>query len=201
MKINRIGTDPRLNLLSFIKFDEASYLAVTKNQIVVTNLGRDNTAYLYRDYGAAYFSAWVVDFEVTISTSSTTNGYVRVGFANIVGDGCDWVDALDFAAVCIYTLKSPDYIFVGVQSPWDAGSTAAVACGTCYIRFVRAIGSLGTLTVYIYSDVNRTVLVDTLTCDITPGNTYRYFYPIASNDYGAAGGNDFSGILANHILK
>ncbi len=143
-------------------------------------------AYLYRDYGAGYFNALNVNFEIFTAGDAATDGRGGIAFANTVND------ISGFAATDLVVLSTPgsattiDIRLVrGNFVAFDL--TAAISSNlTYYLTLTRAAAN-DTANLYIYSEASRTTLIDTLTiAGVGVGTTWRYGYGFVNYNSGIA---------------
>jgi hypothetical protein len=137
---------------------------------------RDETTYLYKDYGAAHFGDFTHKIKVKSSGGAQCMGGLWV-LANNLGN--------------LYALKSNSYnhIFLftygttlylrEVDSGSDYSDSMSFTASTWY--YVKIVKSGTSLNAYVYSDDTYTTLVDTLTLTLQTNHTFRYLY--ACNTY------------------
>lgn len=169
------------DLTTFTEVDSDGDITITADSCAYDTMRRDAVSYVYKDYGAGYFGDFSIDFEFAISAQSLANNMI-FGLSNTIGTLTDHDTANDGLTILGYHSGSSIGVYL-VDYPTannDSYTTAGSAIGPIYATFVR---SGTTATFYIYSDSNRSVLVDTLT--VTCSNTtYRYLYVLASLNSG-----------------
>lgn len=189
---------------TYTKVDPNNRYTVAANNITVNNLSRDEIAYIVFDKGVDFFDGdyeHLLDFRVASSSSiiSTVHPWMlanELGDARAVLDvgrlGAHALELLEVGAVMNCTLT--ESVFEGLRfNDAFAGSVNTYY----YVRIVRdeAVGTFGTLYCYIYTDSDRTTLVDTLILTLHEKRDFRYVYAAAS--YNFAESKAFDGIIAN----
>lgn len=138
---------------------------------------RNETTYLYKDYGAAHFG----DFEHKIKVKAISgNSYPDVSvwaLANDLGNIKALEDAGKTALSIQLSGSSPLYVKVyevynsTIYTDYNAGSFSVG--DWIYIKIVKS----GTgLTAYLYSDSDYSVLVDTLVLTLHADHSFKYLY-------------------------
>jgi len=169
------------DLANFTEVDPNSHIAVTSAKASGANLARNETAYVYKDYGVDYFDALDILFECRVESTTDASGLGYLGLTNTLGNVLSWAVGIK---VLIYDVGGVYTIFLEV-----VGGTTDTYVGAAdtlyYCRLERAAGN-NTVTLKIYSDAARTTLLDTLSVTGAGTDKYRYLYPICSyNDSSA----------------
>jgi hypothetical protein len=173
------------DLTTYTEVDPATYISKTTTRVDWTNLPRNVDAYLYKDKGDAHFSG---DFEHLLTTLyDAGQQYSAVGcwcLANILDDACAVAAAdglfLQLSGRSTYfQLELYEYLDGVAYS--DISSQLAFDT-PYYVKIKRDenVGDHGTLYAYIYSDAERTELVDTLTLTLHEKQDFRYIYAATS---------------------
>lgn len=188
---------------TYTKVDPNNRYTVAANLITVNNLSRDEIAYIVSDKGVDFFDGdyeHLLQFRTASSSSilSTLNPWT---LANELGDirnllnlspklGAHTIQLLEIAATvnCILT----ESVAGGSSFNDQFSGTVNVIY---YVKIIRdeAIGSFGQLQCFIYTDSDRTVLVDTLTIALHEKMDFRYVY--AANSFNFAESKAFDGTI------
>jgi hypothetical protein len=158
--------------------DYANDVTVAENTVSFNTMARTAHAKVYYDYGSGNLTSNMqIEFEAQITESAGSNGAAYLlGISNTIGNGkqCDdandhifvradnGISNLEFNLSCSTTDNWDTYV--------DGGTTSALL----YFTFTRN-GS--TVTLQIYSDVNRQNLIDTLSVTSTT-ESKRYLYAV-----------------------
>jgi len=165
------------NFTTYTEVDEDSDITITANKIAVDTIRRDAISYVRKDRGVGHFG----DFEHLIKgTCISANEYHNTGF---------WALTNGYTTIKQMTTNSS-----GISLSFRTGDEETnqiylsdytvegtdifiFEFDTLYYCTIQRSGT--SLTCKIYSDANRTILLDTLSlvCSIT---TYRYIYGLAS---------------------
>lgn len=172
------------------------FLVVTDPRAYFWYVSRNESTYLYKDFGAAYFDG---DFTHIFSTSldiDDTFSWCAVWMlGNYVKDCQDYLDDDDSALlVAQYEDEIRLYEFDGAAVNTDAANIYTVPSyyedRPLYCTVVRdeSVGTYGTLYLYIYSDASRTTLLNTQTITLgTSKKDFRYLFPFNSRNSGDPG--------------
>lgn len=195
------------DLSTYTEVDPNSKLVVTASKVDFQGMERNVDTYVYKDMGVAHFDG---DFEhllesLTDSFSTTSAFASHWMLANDIDDY--W--GLFSADKSFFTLNRDD---TGVASTFyliEQDTTTQYfdsyigATGTLYYLTIErdeSVGTYGTLYCYIYSNSDRTVLVDTLSITLhTSKKDFRYHY--AANSLNDANALPYYGYTQNHDLQ
>ena len=176
------------DLSTYTEVDPNSHISATSSRMTGTTINQNEKAYAYYDKGVDYFAALDIDFDFCITELSFDDVIGVIGVSNVLGHigECGVNDVLVYvyypsgaqARIYITTSAGGDYMVLSVNT-------------TYYCTLERAAGN-ATFNLKVYSDANRTTLLDTLTCNIPTASTkHRYIYGISSqytnNNYAASG--------------
>jgi hypothetical protein len=132
---------------------------------------RNETTYLYKDYGAAHFGDFTHKIKVRSNGGASNNGALWM-LANNIGE--------------LKTLKdsSNNHIFLfgfgttlylrEVSSGLNYSDSTSFTANTWYYMKIVKLGT--SLNAYVYSDDTYTTLLDTLTLTLHTDHTFRYLY-------------------------
>jgi hypothetical protein len=176
---------------TYSEVDPNGRFAVSEDEIVFTDLSKDEVAYIDDDKGPDYFEAsFIHDFEIEITAhaSASLHGIVW-GIANLVGDWGDLISAESALFVELYGYAGgPRLQFT---ERWNSltyrPSQQNISVGTTYYARVKrdeSVGTYGRATLYLYSDSARTALVSSQYLDLHGKADFRYVLPITSYDSG-----------------
>jgi len=179
--------DPIEDFTGYTEVDTGAVLTVTSDTVAFSSMARDNSAYVYDDKGVGHFDG---DFEHLLDTicSSVTD----------VAWYCVWMVSNDASSYANHVTNDYDLHAArwkgdtrafsiiewnGASATTDTSTT--LSTGTRYYLKVKrdeAVGTYGTLYLYIYTDSGRTSLSDTLSITLTETNDWRYIYGINNKD-------------------
>lgn len=173
---------------TFTEVDAGNVLTPSAAKIVGDAVPCNGAAYAYKDYTADYFNKIDVAFRVKATDFAGASVYViTAAFANAVGD--IYPTAGYKVMVYIQNATGNVYLLVGLFNGGSdvATDTMSISLNTdYYLRVERAAGAT-TLTVKVYSDAARTVLIDTLSISNANLNTkFRYLYGLGSLNFSSA---------------
>ena len=174
--------------------DEGSDLSVAENTITITDLlSRDEDSFVEKDFGADYFSG---DFEVWIDVnmSKAEIGSVTGIFELSNYQGNTRQARIQFSTDIAVSFGNVDGSTPNISIKQQIGNdiinditTETLSLSTdYYLKIVRdeSVGDYGTATVYVYSDSNRSTLVDSVSITLYHRIAYRYVHVAASYDDG-----------------
>lgn len=176
--------------------------ATTPN-ITVTSLTRNEDAYIYKDFGAAYFNG---DFDMSVDfkiTAITNNGYMALwALKNAINDINNAEDTL---LVYAY-LSAGSYTMVAQERNGavntNSGNYVYTLNTQYYARIKRneSVGTYGTLYFDIYGSAAsrdaETSALGNLTVTLTEKQDFRYLYGVNSLNTGNAT-LTISGVISN----
>lgn len=143
---------------------------------------RNETTYLYKDYGAAYFGNFTHKIKVKAVNSSSNALSIPWVLANDLGDVKALADASK-TYLGFYLYHDGDLAIV-LEEGYNGEAYYDVNAGGfdydewAYIKIVKNGASIDA---YLYSDAEYTTLVDTLSLTLQANHTFRYLY--AGNTY------------------
>lgn len=180
----------------YTEVDPGDKITTTTRRATWTNLDRNETAYVYRDKGAGFFSSSFVHYLTVYMTTLITGSYVSAWALTNVLNSLRVIDTAngDFLAVTLLGLGAEAVPTIALYE-CDGGSivggtdtyTPASLATPYYLKVVRdeSVGDYGTLYCYIYSDAARTTLLDTLTVTLhTSKKAFRYIHAVNSDNSG-----------------
>lgn len=173
----------------FTEADPNSRIEKTDSEITFTGIQRDESAYISHNKLVGYFSEDFDHYQELYIDSASAN----------LGRAVCWGVA-NSGATDFFTIADNNGAYLGVMAhatatdfnllvtECDAGAlTTQTKSGlsfdtTYYLHIKRdeAVGAFGTLYVYIYTDVERTTLVDTVTLTLAKKANFQYLYSFSS---------------------
>lgn len=190
----------------YVEVDPAAKLVVANSKLITSALTSIVDSYIYRDWGAGYWSGTLTDlFDLRITANAANAAQVCYGgWANGVGSLYQVPDSL--SVMCssaswgrgIYLAEYAGGAF------YLSASVVGIALNTTYYftlkRFPPSVPIFpsGYAIVSIYNDANRTSLRASLTVALHSTPAYRYSYPIRSVNNAAA--NSQFGTISNQFL-
>jgi len=156
------------NLTTYIEVDSGSDITVTAPSASFVAMPREVVSYVYKDFGAGYFTDFDIDFEFQITAMSTTGVASIFSVSNTIGTFQDQITAGDGLRVVAYGNTNnfqiqirDENIVAGDVYTYGGTSTPLLYCT------VKRNGT--TFTLDVYSDSGRTSLLDTLTITCETG--------------------------------
>ncbi len=182
-------------LADYTVVEEANTITLATNLLTNTVTTMTQETYVYKDFTADYFAG---DFEhqFKINVTVTDPGvdmYIWL-MGNLVDDAKGIFDANgDFLGITISSTGGVNFKLWAVEcngGDESSDSSSVLTLATDYwvtVKRDESVGTYGTLYCYIYSDINRTVLVDTLTVTLhTSKKDFRYLYAFSVYNNGGA---------------
>ena len=188
---------PYEDFTTYVEVDPNSHISVAANVLTLTGIARNENAYVYKDFGVAYFSGDFTHLVDAIYTSLTGASPFLVSWAlgNVIG-GMLSVWASPNSALVVYRAETSGGTANIIIIESDGGTQYSSLYADSYSpqnryhKIVRdeLVGANGTIYVYIYSDSARTTLISTLSIALhTSKKDYRYIYAAQSFNYGDGG--------------
>jgi hypothetical protein len=181
---------------SYTEVDVESVITKTASKVSWAALDKDDDSYVYDDKGAGHFSGDIEHlFEFEITSADSGGIVIHWNLANVIDDNRGMFVNNDYSLHFFTLLSSGTKYFQideysggsQVSDWWTGGSLATLY----YAKAVRdeAVGTYGTLYLYIYSDSARTTLLDTLVVTLTSKEDLRYIYACNSYNNGTTAGH------------
>ena len=192
------------NFTEYTEVDSAADIAKTDKVITWSTMQRDAASWVVYDFGVDYFSDFQCNFTSDFSdieAGDTSNRHINslVMLSNSIGTfadniGGDLLTVLPRQNGAVDDVHRYDLIqYTGGVMDFTVVDVTNYAMPRHYSTLER-IGT--TITLRVYTDEARTVLVDTLT-DTGNNEKYRYFHALASYDSAGDGADHSTGIIAN----
>lgn len=198
------------NLTTFTEVDPNNRFTVTATKVDVSALERAEDAYVYDDKGVAHFND---DFEqlhdIYVNSISANDSIFHSWIlANDIDEWQGLVDgSKDAFTIQLFKVAAGGGAWINMKESdggteyndiWTGGSDDTIY----YLKIRRdeAVGTYGTLYCDIYTNAERTTLVDTLVITLhSSKKDFRYYYAASSVNDG--GGQGFTGYSQNHDLQ
>lgn len=181
----------------YTEVDPNSHITVETNKITFAELNKGEDAFVYRDEGIGYFDG---DFEHQIEINITYDADDgRVVFCSLTNEVDDWDGLIannkDGLGVLVNTQSSSWWSLKVVEidggSSYFGSQSGNLSYATTYYMTVKrdeSVGAYGTLYCYIYSDADRTNLIETMSEGLhSSKKDYRYLFAIQSQNSSQAG--------------
>jgi hypothetical protein len=203
LNYSAVGNPVYEDFTNFTEVDSLTRLQQTANRSTFNIQRTDDNIYLYGDYGAGYFDDVTHEFNVYIdSCDSTASAQYRVILYSLTNMLGDWIaywtntESLDLIAK---SNNVAGQFSLRLVSGYNGGTnwyffneSSGLDDDTYY--FMRLTISGRNCTLWIYSDNDRTSLVEKIICNQVYEQTYRYILAPASLDY-ASGSYFIQGYL------
>lgn len=161
---------------TYTEVDVPGNLTVIADTITAVNVDRDESIYVYKDYGHNYFDDLNWEFEIYVNSASLVNSLGATFLANSVGS----MDTYGTTEVGLYTTDAGTADLILCRGKLVAGDVFNGVLNTpYYVTITRPAGG-DVVTAYIYTDAARTALVDTLTVAGFGATKWRYAYGFTS---------------------
>lgn len=169
--------------------DPLVYTTVIANKVSWDDLPFNVDEYVYDDKGVDHFDGnyeHLVTIETTSVSAQSTWGIPWV-LANLVDD----YKGIQDAGGDLHLVMAGDYL--GAENMWFREMVAGTIYGdswngfeygtTYYLKIKRdeGVGTYGTLYCYVYSDSDRTNLLDTMSFELHEKEDFRYIYAVMSH--------------------
>jgi len=195
---------------TYTELDPGADITVAASKLTFVDLDSRNTdSWVYKDMGVDYYSG---DFEHLMEgeTGSGSTDDDCFGIYWAMSNSVDDILGIDNASGdVLYTFfhpnaagNGPNYVYLREVDGGTSYSTVIVSLSedtTYYLKVKRdeAVGTYGTIYVYVYSDSARTNLVDSVSLTLnTSKKDYRYIYGTNTYNDGTTG-SQYDGFVQN----
>jgi len=185
------------NLTTYTEVDSAGDLTITSASAAFDTMPRQVVSYVYKDFGASYFSDFDIDFEFQITAISTTGIATVFSLSNTIGTFQDQLTANDGLIVVVYGNTSNFQIQIRDENT-DTTDLYTYGGTSTPILYCTAKRNSTTFTLDVYSDSGRTALLDTLSISCETG-AKRYLSVVQSRDAGS--GDSITGYSQNYEIQ
>ena len=169
------------DLTTYTEHDPNNHITVTSTQITVSQLTENEDAYVYKDFGSGYFQ-YFENYKLDIKFDGHTTASASIGIfclSNIIGDLQDQNNE-DHIYIKATWAQGAGYYKITLRVNGVTDSATNLQESTWYYLTINRTST--EVVVKIYTDEQRTNLLDTLTVSTTLTTSFRYFYAIASNN-------------------
>lgn len=167
--------------------DPNSHITVNSEfNISFSGLGKDETAYVYRDMGTGYFDddfTHTFDFQITDANASADVCVWMV--SNTLGDFYTLKEANE--ETIVVKIYNNDYRINIRESHNGTVYGSTIYYGSQNTRYYATVSldkdgsTYGRVTLTLYSDYNRSTQVSSEYIDLHSSESYRYVYAVSSN--------------------
>jgi hypothetical protein len=192
---------PYENLLTYTLSDTGNDITVSITSATYTTMSVAEDSYLFKDFGINNFENFKINFEFRVTQLAGQSQVILCGFSNSPSASMQaQVVANDGLQVTAYENSGQNRIQLydwntDNQDVYFAPAGATIPpSGSLYCTFYRYLNDL---YLDIYSDENRTVLLDTLSV-VCETDAKRYHYALASR--GTGSGDPQSGIVGGYEI-
>ena len=197
------------DLTGYTEVDASTRFGIAESVLTVTALQYDETACLYEDFTADFFDTnFTHEFDINISAVETLGYLYPWVMSNRAGEDMDThsTNERDFLSVQIAGVSASTFTAILQERNGAAYQGSSYPTlnkdTTYYMRVTRneTVGDYGLLTLDIFSDSDRTVLVASNSLTLTEKEDFRYLY--FGNSLGTAGQNyEITGTVSNPIIS
>jgi len=191
-------------LNTWTEVDAGSDLEVT-TQNITYDAEQGDSFRVYNDFGSNYWSGdfqFRFDWKVNTSVSSSNIGLMLI--SNTLGTEREHTYSSKFAGLSLYMSNPsiPDQVRVQVEevtsdnTTYESGSYLVMTEGTqYYFTLIRdeTIGSYGRITLYRYTDAERTENTTSIYIDLHEKQDFRYIHAVTG--YGGSGAYTTTGVF------
>jgi hypothetical protein len=189
---------PYEDLTNFIEIDTENDLTVTQFEVAFDTMRRDSTSLLYKDFGIDNFTDFHIEYEIEITDSENiveSANFCPLALSNIAA--ATYQDIIEDNEGITCQVQNNGSLQFGLKDQkTDNSDTYQTITGeTIPLTFFTLARTGTTVTLKMYSDSERTILVDTMTIPDAVDN-YRYLYMPTARDIGT-GSEIMTGKLQN----
>jgi len=166
------------DLTAYTEVDTSSRLTVTSSTVTVSSLVRQETAYVYKDFGEDYFAV-DFSFRFQINVSAIDDGFYFSPFC--LADVLETINTMSgdtYVYVALYRSGANFYCVLTKRSGgfYPISDSTLLSTSTDYYFEIARVGT--SCSCDIYSDSGYSSLVDSLAVTLESGDAYQYFYPM-----------------------
>ncbi len=168
---------------AYTEVDSDSDITVTSSKIDVSSMRKSANSSVYKDYTASYFGEFSHNIDAYITSCSVQ--YCYGGIWNVSNTAAatyaDQSSGIDGYGLAVRRVSSTyEFYFYKHEGSSDSDtSSIGLSLSTSYYLTIARDDS--TITVKVYSDSERTTLLDTLAVDYD-GATFQYLSAVHSMD-------------------
>lgn len=176
---------------TYTEVDPGSQVAITSTRITFTDLAQNLDTYVYKDKGVNFFSGDLEHFLVVKGTVVSGGQDYVWALTNVINDWTGIADANESALGIEIFDQSGNINFIIREldsgTEYNSGALALTSGTVYYLKVVRdeAVGTYGTIYLYVYSDSARTNLLGSKSITLhTSKKDYRYLFGTLINNRG-----------------
>lgn len=179
------------NLTTYTEVDPNGHISVSASRVTLAGLTLDESARLYKDFGAGHFNKIDISFAFYLASTSHSNCMAAIGLSN----------TSDATSLIYYVWRVSNvwYIYYQIASDTSVLIKSGVSSNTVYYGKIEREASSATINFYLYADAGHTNLIASESGTIGTSDTYRYFYAVKSSNVGV-GNRLFDGYFENFDL-
>jgi hypothetical protein len=175
--------------------DPSGVMSVIANEASFSNLTRATSTYLKKDFGAAHFGDYSIDFDYRVSACSSGSLNFNGSFIVLSNSIGDW-QAIKNAGgaqhgvfggnngasrfLCLSEIAAG----TGYSSGLSMFAPALNTTYHCRLKRDMSVGAYGSITLEVYSDTAHTQLLNSQTLALHSSQSFRYLYIIQSVNSG-----------------
>jgi len=183
---------------TWTEVDPGGHLSQTATRATYTDLPDNAEAYLYKDYGANYFSGdFAHAFDLRVSASSSPSDYF-IYMLSLQGNGLSTGNDADINLFVEKVDATTYFIGLGDYAGSTGNQTGNLDMGTTYYLVLKREST--TYTLEVYQDSNRQSLLESISIDPGVATAFQYLYTTGTFDMGGAGDTQ-SGYIENLDLN
>lgn len=178
------STNPRKleDFKTFTEVDPGERIDIPAHNYFDFTSRNNETAYLYKDYGASHFGNFTQRFKMEWNSSAVNAKSYAYALTNDL-DGIKelQVGSKTYIGICFYHAGTSDYRLVLEEGYGGSIYSDYYSCSApTAVYYVKVIKSGTDLKAYIYSDEGYSDLLDTLTLTLQADHTLKYAFACSS---------------------
>jgi len=163
------------DLTTYTEYDVNSHLTITSTKATAASVHGNETVYAIKDFGANYFDALDINFELYIESSASGNGRGGIGLSNIANVAINGFNSSSVSATIALGNDSVVRISL-MRGAFTATDLYVGSHSTLYYCTLSRAAGNDTISLFIYSDASREILLDTLVVAGFSTVKYQYLY-------------------------
>lgn len=185
------------DLTTYIEVDSAGDLIITSPKVAFDTIRRDANSAVYKDFGASFFGDFRHDLEFEITAETSTNASCAIWGLNDTIAGATIGDFVAANVGMTMSVNGSTQVLTLIEYLTDTSDEFNFSLNTVY--YLSVIRDATTMKCFVYSDSDRTILLDTLT--ITLRTHSRYLNAFCSRDSGSNPAANMTGYMQNLDLN
>jgi len=187
------------NLTTYTKVDPNSDLTITSDTCSFDTLDNGANTWVYKDFTLDYFDEDLFH-QIQVNISADTGGYGRAIIWSLTNAITDFKSCVDGLGIALRNYGGNKLITLYERNDSneydDSGNYSESTDYYLTIERDESIGDYGRLYCYIYDDINRTNLLDTLQLDLHEKVDFRYLFCLQRLG-GSGSGSTYTGYIKN----